>query len=195
MRNLLTHQTTTAIPEIAEPSPYLIQTLKRIITQYKSPMTIIQYLKSQQEGPLITFRVEDSLLEVLAMIKEKHYSQFPVFNKREYVGLISENGITNWLATMANDEQLIMADLSTVTVEAVLALVEKSDRVVKIYKENNLFQLIESFEKSQSKVILVCEKQNLEMDSPDDIVGILTNSDLSQIYQLFDNDIHLVTEE
>ena len=44
LRNLLSHQTTTEMPDSAEPSPYLIQTLKRIITQYKSPMTIIQYL-------------------------------------------------------------------------------------------------------------------------------------------------------
>ena len=55
--------------------------------------------------------------------------------------------------------------------------------------------MIELFEKSQSTVILVCEKQNLEMDTPDDIVGILTNSDISLIYQLFDNDIHLLDEE
>lgn len=65
---------------------------------------------------------------------------------------------------------------------------------VVVHKENNLFQLIELFEKSQSTVILVCEKQNLEMDTPDDIVGILTNSDISLIYQLFDNDIHLSDE-
>lgn len=194
LRNLLTHQTTTDIPEIAEPSTYLIETLKRIITQYKSPVSIMEYLKSQKAETIVTFKVGEALQAVLSVIKEKHYSQFPVFDDQQYVGLISENGITNWLAERVSDEQMLSRDLSTVTIDEVLKLEEKNHRVTKIYKENNLFQLIELFEKSQSTVILVCKKQNLEMDTPDDIVGILTNSDISLIYQLFDNDIHLSDE-
>ena len=195
LRNLLTHQTTTDIPEIAEPSTYLIETLKRIVTQYKSPVSIMEYLKAQKDETIITFKVGESLQRVFTVIKEKHYSQFPVFDDHEYIGLISENGITNWLAEKVSDESMMSEDLVAVKIDEVLKLEEKNHRVTKIYKENNLFQLIELFEKSQSTVILVCEKQNLEMDTPDDIVGILTNSDISLIYQLFDNDIHLSDEE
>ncbi|MGX7106067.1 CBS domain-containing protein [Globicatella sanguinis] len=195
LRNLLTHQTTTDIPEIAEPSTYLIETLKRIVTQYKSPVSIMEYLKAQKDETIITFKVGESLQRVFTVIKEKHYSQFPVFDDHEYIGLISENGITNWLAEKVSDESMMSEDLVAVKIDEVLKLEEKNHRVTKIYKENNLFQLIELFEKSQSTVILVCEKQNLEMDTPDDIVGILTNSDISLIYQLFDNDIHLLDEE
>lgn len=195
LHNLLTHQTTTDIPEIAEPSTYLIETLKRIVTQYKSPVSIMEYLKAQKDETIITFKVGESLQRVFTVIKEKHYSQFPVFDDHEYIGLISENGITNWLAEKVSDESMMSEDLVAVKIDEVLKLEEKNHRVTKIYKENNLFQLIELFEKSQSTVILVCEKQNLEMDTPDDIVGILTNSDISLIYQLFDNDIHLLDEE
>ena len=195
LRNLLTHQTTTDIPEIAEPSTYLIETLKRIVTQYKSPVSIMEYLKAQKDETIITFKVGESLQRVFTVIKEKHYSQFPVFDDHEYIGLISENGITNWLAEKVSDESMMSEDLVAVKIDEVLKLEEKNHRVTKIYKENNLFQLIELFEKSQSTVIFVCEKQNLEMDTPDDIVGILTNSDISLIYQLFDNDIHLLDEE
>ena len=86
LRNLLTHQTTTEIPEIAEPSTYLIETLKRIITQYKSPVSIMEYLKSQKAETIVTFKVGEALQAVLSVIKEKHYSQFPVFDDQQYVG-------------------------------------------------------------------------------------------------------------
>ena len=139
LRNLLTHQTTTDIPEIAEPSTYLIETLKRIITQYKSPVSIMEYLKAQKDETIITFKVGESLQRVLTVIKEKHYSQFPVFDDHEYIGLISENGITNWLAEKVSDESMMSEDLVAVKIDEVLKLEEKNHRVTKIYKENIYF--------------------------------------------------------
>ena len=61
-----------------------------------------------------------------------------MFDDHQYVGLISENGITNWLADRVSAEQMLSEELVTVKIDEVLKLEEKNHQVTKIYLKSPL---------------------------------------------------------
>jgi len=40
----------------------------------------------------------DTLVHVLNLVRKNDFSQFPVYREGRFVGLITENGITRWMA-------------------------------------------------------------------------------------------------
>jgi CBS domain-containing protein len=45
-----------------------------------------------------TVTLEDTLADVMAIVSRSDFSQFPVMDDKEVIGLLTENGITRWLA-------------------------------------------------------------------------------------------------
>ena len=63
-------------------------------------------------------RSEDSLAQVLRRIAERDYSQFPVYSGTTFQGLLTENGITRWLARHVVSK-LSLIELEDITVKQV----------------------------------------------------------------------------
>ena len=63
-------------------------------------------------------RSEDSLAQVLRRIAERDYSQFPVYSGTTFPGLLTENGITRWLARHVVSK-LSLIELEDITVKQV----------------------------------------------------------------------------
>jgi predicted transcriptional regulator len=66
-----------------------------------------------------TLTMDDSLMTVLRTIAERDYSQFPVYDDQRFKGLLTENGITRWLAHHVTNE-LSLIELDDVLVKTVL---------------------------------------------------------------------------
>ena len=60
----------------------------------------------------------------MKMIKAHDFSQFPVYQEHCFAGLLTENGITRWLATHVV-KKLSLVELDDVSVEEVLENEEK----------------------------------------------------------------------
>jgi len=45
-----------------------------------------------------TISIHDTLSRALKIIEARDYSQFPVYEGRRFRGLLTENGVTRWLA-------------------------------------------------------------------------------------------------
>ena len=45
-----------------------------------------------------TISIHDTLTSVLKIIDQRDYSQFPVYEDERFRGLLTENGVTRWLA-------------------------------------------------------------------------------------------------
>ena len=71
-----------------------------------------------------TVSIEDTLEQVLRIIKDRDYSQFPVYEASHFRGLLTENGITRWLADHVTT-QLSLVELQEVAVERVIRSEEK----------------------------------------------------------------------
>ena len=68
--------------------------------------------------------MNDTLAQVLKTITQREYSQFPVYDGNQFLGLLTENGITRWLAQHVSTE-LSLVELDEVRVSQVLQNEEK----------------------------------------------------------------------
>lgn len=181
LRNILAHETKTNLPEIATPSQQVMDVLKKVTLAYQHPRTIQQFLSGQNRRKILSFQVNESLKQLLRMIHQTHYSQFPIFDQKGYVGLVSNAGITSWLAAMSERDSLSFLQTESVKIWDILHYEEHEKGVVKLHQDDNLFHLLRKFADSKTRVVLICQKKNLEIQTVRDIVGIITRSDVVEI--------------
>lgn len=94
LRNVLVHQTTEPNQYPAVPSERTIKQLKQFCDRLINPLKVIPTFQRDVE----TLTPERSLTWVFQRINECDYSQFPVYAGDRFIGLLTENGITRWLA-------------------------------------------------------------------------------------------------
>lgn len=181
LRNILVHETSSQLSEIATPSADIMATLEKVVDQYRHPFSIRECLDKKQRTEVVSFSTEQTVADLLAVMKRRHYSQFPLFDRTGYVGVISAKSVVNWLAHSLDKDGQLMEKLTEVPLRKIATYRERNKAVACCYKEDNLFRLLSLFEHSRVKVVLVCEKESLELQSPQDIVGILTSHDVAML--------------
>ena len=181
LRNILAHETRTNLPVVATPSQQIIDVLKKVTHAYQYPKTLADFLAERERESILSFQLQARLTDVLKAIHEKHFNQFPVFDGTGYVGLISNNGIANWLAALNERGQFSVLDLQEVRIEEILPFEENGDTVLSLSKETSLSETLHHFTGTKVRVVLVCQRKNLSIQSPADIAGIITKSDIGQM--------------
>lgn len=181
LRNILAHETKTNLPVVATPSQQIIDVLKRVTYAYQYPKTLADFLIERERESILSFQLQDRLTAVLKAIHEKHFNQFPVFDGDGYVGLISNNGIANWLAHLSEKGSFSGLDLQDVRIAEILPFEENGDTVISLSKESSLSETLHHFTGTKVRVALVCHRKNLSIHSPADIAGIITKSDIGQM--------------
>lgn len=94
LRNVLIHRRTLPHLEMATPTEPVIHRLELIRDKMLDPPKV--YPRFQKQVAIVS--PKDSLEEVMRMVSALDYSQFPVVDGNDFVGLLTENGITRWLA-------------------------------------------------------------------------------------------------
>ncbi|MBY5021824.1 CBS domain-containing protein [Streptococcus suis] len=184
LRNLMVHEKRTGLTEVAQPSQELIATLERVIEQYEHPLTLGQYLKQTQKPRPISFQASDRLGPVLEIVQKQHFSKFPIFSDQHYQGLLSENGLTNWLA-QASQQGGTMTELTEQTrLEAVLTCEEGQLHIATLSSQTSLYQVVAIFEEHKRATVLVSRHDNGRIEQPQDLVGIITMQDVAELYAL-----------
>jgi predicted transcriptional regulator len=97
MRNALVHETLNRSDYCLIPSRTILRQLDDLSDRLFSPQRVLPAFSRQVE----TVSPKDSLLNVLQRIAVRDYSQFPVYTGNRFEGLLTENGITRWLAIRA----------------------------------------------------------------------------------------------
>lgn len=120
IRNALVHETLSESEYCVVPTHSVSQQLNELLDQLVAPVRVIPTFRQKVE----TVTPEDTLTNVLELIKRRDFSQFPVYKNYEFVGLLTENGITRWLAGCARGNSV--PDLSNVRVVQLLRR-EESD--------------------------------------------------------------------
>lgn len=176
-RNLLTHKTISGKEAIAIPSDLLIKEIEDITEKIKHPKKVKDLFLSK----VITFQQTDKLSSVLKIVKEKSYSQFPVFNHNELVGVISEKGITNFLAHSISDDGVVIKDT---TIKDIISTHEEKNLYEVIPSDKSIFDIEAIFnnriKEGKTAYVLLISKNN-HIQSSDDIVGIITPWDIPEI--------------
>ncbi len=120
LRNALVHQRERSYEYLSVPIPWVVEAIERIRDQFLSPELV--YPKFARE--VITFRAEDTLADVFRSITKTGFSQYPVYRQGKYIGLLTENGITRWLA-YHSVHVLTLVELEEVKIEQVLSREEQ----------------------------------------------------------------------
>lgn len=179
-RNTIIHRQTEEFYNIAEPSQLTMDTLKEIIAAFVTPLRIKDYIEDKRT--LITFNANDTLSDVLQTIHTEHLSQFPVFKDDLLIGLITENGIANFIAEH-NESGNIHFKKHTV-LEIINAYDENSHAYSPLTMDLPLFDVLDNLYAKRSektfKYILITTKsgKNITRES---LVTIFTAHDIPKI--------------
>lgn len=183
LRNIIVHGNIK--DPVAVPSKGSVEKIKFIEKQIFNPPTIKEIFDKNIKG----VEIKESLVYILGLIRTYGYSQFPVIEDTIFIGLITENGITNWLSN--NIEEDIISIKET-TIKDVISKDEERNSFGILYTKDTLYDVIEKFDNSRSStnrtysiIVLNNPKKEIQLD---DIYTIITPWDLDLIYSNINTD-------
>jgi predicted transcriptional regulator len=176
LRNAIVHERTEPNFIIAEPHDTVVQKMEFIEKEISKPQKAIPLFQRE----VTVFQATDTLTDVLKSISDHRFSQFPVYNDNEFLGLITESGITGWL-TQVIDKDVI--SFSETKLSEVLAYEEVGSNYQFISRETNSYEIKEIFQqqietkKPKLDAILITHsgKEN------ESLLGIVTAWDIINI--------------
>lgn len=178
LRNFIVHGDILSPMAIA--SDITVNRINFIEKQLTNPMKITELFNENVVG----VNEDDSLSDLLKLLEKKRYSQYPVINQDGLKGLITENGIANWLA---NNIEKDIISIKKTTVRDVIVNEEERESYSILYSYNTLYDVIEKFEKGRNIgkrifiiIVLKSPQKNIRLE---DIYTIITPWDLDLIYK------------
>lgn len=170
LRNAIVHHQTSTEYAIAEPHDEIVQALEAIDEALAKPVTVGEMFARK----VSTLQAQDTLLDALVMIRDKQFTQIPVYQGNVFVGLLTAVGITFWLANHVEKEDISWE----MTIESTLQHEKKKENHLFVPREMSIFEAEELFKEAMAKgkrleALLITDK--------DGLVGIVTPLDLMKI--------------
>lgn len=95
---------------ITYPSNEIVDKFESIYREITKPDLVIPNF----QGEVKTFKLSDPLSSILAVIRNDKYTNFPIYDDAgEFVGFLTDNGITNWLSKAVDGDDLIVSTAET----------------------------------------------------------------------------------
>lgn len=147
LRNAIIHDQIGDDFIIAEPNEWIVKRILLIEKELAEPETVLPRFKKNVTG----FEIDLSMKELLKIVAEKHYSQFPLYDKGTFKGLLTLRVLGYWFAT---HYETITTDLETIRVEDLFEASEKKsnyqfvsgdtsiDFVQQLFKEKRTLEAI-----------------------------------------------------
>lgn len=170
LRNVIVHDKKDPIVEIATPVLNVVERIERIARELEAPEKVEKRFVTEK---VITVTSDQTLKEVLKMISENQFSQFPVIHEGKIVALLTENGITRWLSSAVLMESMI--EFADVTVATVLGHEEKRENMMLISRLRELNDVRLQFAKNSFLEAAIITQAGKPDQNP---LGIITRWDL-----------------
>lgn len=190
LRNTIVHDSTSVFYDIAEPSDHTMQIMDKLYSNFVRPISIKNYIVQKKLINPIVLTPQTKLSEMLDIISKNKISQFPVFDNDNLKGMISDNGITNFIANKNEMggilfEEVKISDL----LESNLDFEENKKAYEILFIEDELYQIVDSFAdvESNNKYILISKSSKKRFRTKEDMVGIFTPADISEVISFLDS--------
>lgn len=176
LRNVIVHYRVSEDFVIVEPHTQVVERIEYIDELLARPGLVGQVFRKK----VVAFQTSDSLKDVLDIIQERKYTQFPVYEGRDFQGLITTVGITNWLADVAN-QKILVYDMPTI--KEILNYEKKRvnykfvSRNLTVYHAKELYK--ESVEKGKRYDALLITEHGKPHQK---LIGIITPLDLMKVH-------------
>ncbi|PIC58359.1 hypothetical protein CSV80_05490 [Sporosarcina sp. P12(2017)] len=99
LRNAIVHNRTGFDYAIAEPHDEIVKLIENIDERLSNPVTV----KDLFSGKVHIVQADESLATGLRLVREWKINQLPIYKKGQFIGLITADGIMNWLADQEAD--------------------------------------------------------------------------------------------
>jgi predicted transcriptional regulator len=161
LRNVLVHGKTRPYELLSIPTLVVVEEIERIRARLRRTPTAIEHFPNA----VVTLDPDDLLVAVLEKIRQCQFSQFPVYEGSVYIGLLTENGITRWLANagLVNPDGV---DFDEHRVAEVLAREEERPNCEFLPRSANLDQAIDRFRKNPYLEALLITATGLNSEPP-----------------------------
>lgn len=168
LRNVMVHKKLIPNSYIAQPTDKVVKHIEQIEDEIKSPEKVYPLFKRD----VVQFNFDDLFTKVLKTISERKFTHFPVYKNKELIGLLTEKGITMWLANQLEDETIYLK--KTMVEEIVLEDTRKNNYLY--IKKNMSVEIAADLLKNDRRLdaLLITENGKVS-ESP---LGIITPSDL-----------------
>jgi predicted transcriptional regulator len=141
LRNILVHEKTSPNFHLAIPTVPIVERLEAITAELTNPKRVFPHF----QRPVETLSSDQCVFSVLEIIKDRSYSQFPVYNSdQKFCGLLTENGLTRWLAKNVTRE-LPLVDFQDTPVRRILAAEEKRPNCVFFARTRTVDEVLTEF--------------------------------------------------
>ncbi|MGX7025499.1 CBS domain-containing protein [Vagococcus hydrophili] len=168
LRNAIVHNRIETDFIIAEPNEWAVERILEIENELLHPRLVERILKTNVK----IFTADVPLQEILYIIVEKEYSQFPIYQNKKFRGLITTKGIGMWFAKNADNN---MMDLNYYTAIDILDLDNKRDAVSFLSLSDTEYKAKELF-KSNPRLEAILVTQNGKSNGK--LIGIISPKDL-----------------
>lgn len=175
LRNVIVHDKRDPVEELATPALRVVERMERISKELEAPEKVERRFVKDE---VATVSFDQTLKEVLKMISENQFSQFPVIHDGKIVALLTENGITRWLSSAVAMESMI--EFADVTVATVLGHEEKRENMILISRLRELNEVRLQFSKNSFLEAAIITQAGKPDQNP---LGIITRWDLIESNQ------------
>lgn len=127
LRNAIVHHRTEVEYVIAEPHTEIVELIEHIEKLLSKPVTVGTSFAREVH----TFQSNDTLSEVLRKVRDKKFKHIPIYEKDEFMGLLTASGIMRWLAATV-EEETISREITTM------------DDMLKYERNGNTYRFIAS---------------------------------------------------
>lgn len=191
LRNLIVHEYEDgySLVKIAQPTEYSLNLISETLDKLNNPLTVNDFLKAHKKETVKSVNLNTNIYNLFQLIKDTNFTQFPVFDKQNFQGLVSDNGITLKLSQFALEEkEFETLDLSALFVSDLISLDEQRYHYKVINSDEYLYNILSEFEVTSDTqslpVLLIQSTDNKTEDlTPDSLIGILTSFDYLDIYK------------
>jgi len=173
LRNLLIHEKVEKYEYPCVPTAAIVAQLETIRERFLHPQLAIPKFESE----VVTIKTDDSLAKVLKLIHALQITHFPVYEysgaHEKFAGVLTENGITRWLAEHISKEASLV-ELNNEPIREVLAREEKRRNYEFAGSHSKVEELAHRFhENAYLEAVLITRNGNAE----EKLLGIITRWD------------------
>ncbi|QQB45649.1 CBS domain-containing protein [Corynebacterium glucuronolyticum] len=181
LRNSITHGSYLHGEPVADPREDIINDISAIYAFLTDPPLALSVLPQKD---VVTFAPDTSVRNVLAKLRSTRFSQFPIYEGRTFIGVLTANSIAKWLAEDILDD----GELSAISVQDVLDRARDSQRVAFLPRTATSYNVAETLMRAGKKqrpprIILITEhgkkdERPLRVVSEADVALLLDSLDV-----------------
>jgi predicted transcriptional regulator len=175
LRNAIVHNPKIGNKAIAEPHVSTLHKIKEIYNKLTTPKKIIPIFQFEVLGA----RKEDYINDILVKMREKSFSQFPVFDESDrIVELINTNTISRWLSNNLDENGTIIID--EIKVKNLIPYIEFINNYKFISRQTSIYEAYDLFvnqifnKKRNLDVLFITETGSKQ----EKLLGLITIEDI-----------------